>query len=161
MNKFDESALDIILSDADVQVQEVAASVKADGNKLIKNGDMQVDRIYGELEGLIAVGSELLTYGKYSVENETEGALMGLGSLLNSVNGTIKEFTKIHSQNLKFQQQQMLEQQKHENKMELLKYKQELSSATADTDTTDMYAYSQEEVIKALNEELKNEDAKE
>jgi hypothetical protein len=147
---FDVHSMDAILQDADEQVYEVAENIEQDANLIAKDEKIDVSRVYNELEGLISVGNQILKNAKYAVEMDptAEGVLAGTSSMMNAIKDTVKEFTKIHLQNLKFEQQVQLEKLKQQGREKLV----ELRKTEPEEDYEDLVPYNQENIIKEIME---------
>lgn len=147
-NSFDPNMMDVLINDAD-QVHEVAVKIKEDKKLISKNESVDVERVYGELSTLISTGNEIIKNAKYAVDMDptAEGVLAGTASMMNSVKDTIKEFTKIHLQNIKFEQQMQLEKVKQEGREKLV----ELRKIDADVeDLTHLVPFNQEDIIRDI-----------
>lgn len=151
-NSFDPSALDEVLDDAE-EVHEIAERIEEDKAMIESNQAVDVNRVYGELEGLINIGNDILKNAQYAVEMDptAEGVLGGAASMLNAVKDTVKEFTKVHLQNLKFQQQMELEKLKQQGREKLV----EMRHGEDDEENTHLVPFNQEEIIKGIVDQEK------
>ena len=152
-NLFHADSLNMILDEADDvhQVEEIAVKLKEDESLIKQNSEVDVTRVYKELSGLIEVGNDVLKSAKYAIDMDptAEGVLGGAASVINSIKDTVKEFTKIHMQNLKFEQQKELEFIKQQGREKLVLLRQPDDEESDDLATV---PYNQEEIINQLNE---------
>lgn len=151
-NLFNPNSLNMILDDAqDVhKVEEIALKLKDDDEMIQQNSKVDVKRVYGELASLIEIGNDVLKSAKYAIDIDptAEGVLAGASSVIHAVNDTVKEFTKIHIQNLKFEQQKQIEYIKQKGREKLVLLRQ----PTDEEKDIETVPYNQEEIIKQLNE---------
>jgi len=121
---FDPNRLDEILNDA----VPTALPTRMDLNVeqfMTSDGKIDRDKVYAELGKLIASGNWLVQ-GFSRVNPDTEGALSGMASVIASLRQLIGEFTKIHNQELKFEQQTQMERIKLDFKMQLQERKHQM-----------------------------------
>jgi len=146
-NSFDPHTMDAILGDAEDQVFEVSEKLEEDKTLIESNQNVDVKRVYNELEGLISLGNGILKNAKYAVEMDptAEGVLGGAASMINAVKDTVKEFSKIHLQNLKFEQQVQLENLKQAGREKLVALKN-----TEEDVPENLIPFSQEDIIKEI-----------
>lgn len=153
---FIPESIDSIFTDADEihQPKEIMKKIKQSNKMIQQNKDVDVDKVYGELASLISIGNDILKSAKYAVEVDptAEGILAGTASMLNAIKDTVKEFSKIHMQNLRFNQQIELEKIKQRGKEKLLKMR---GTDEAETDTMELVPFNQEDVIANLISEQK------
>ena len=83
--------------------------------------DIDFQRVYGELEGMIQTGKDTLDMLNAIDQDIIDcRTLSASATLINSINNLLDQFTKIHLINLKFQQAKELEIIKHNNKLEII-----------------------------------------
>lgn len=90
-----------------------------------KSGDsVDFNRVYSELEKLIENGNVALQVLS-AIDPDVSGSEVAsaTAALMNAIKGCMAEFTKIHMQHIKFQQQMQLEELKHKHKLEQIKAK--------------------------------------
>jgi hypothetical protein len=147
---FDTHMMDAILDDAEDQVQEIAKNINEDKALIAVNENIEVKRVYNELENLISLGNGILKNAKYAVEMDptAEGVLAGTASMMNAVKDTVKEFTKIHLQNLKFEQQVQLEKLKQNGREKIV----ELRKTDNEEEYENLVPFNQEDIIKEIME---------
>ena len=123
-----------------------------------------VDSVYSELKKLIENGNSALDSLKYVILSNPEPELVdSMASLINAIKDTLKEFTKIHLQNIKHQQHKEIEEIRIKAKKEMLQLKIDETKKLLQNkngeqnNTTNLLAYTQEHVINALNK-CKNND---
>jgi orotidine-5'-phosphate decarboxylase len=150
---FDTQMMDAILDNAEDQVQEIAKNIEEDKALIAVNENVEVERVYNELENLISLGNGILKNAKYAVEMDptAEGVLAGTASMMNAVKDTVKEFTKIHLQNLKFEQQVQLEKLKQLGREKII----ELRKSDDDEEFENLVPFNQESIIKEIMENKK------
>lgn len=134
--------------------------IGVEGGNLLKNDDnIKLDinnptQIYDEMAKLAQTSNEILTTTKYflSTTNEPNSEMIiGISNVMNSLRDTLKEFTKVHNDQLVHQRKLELEKQKFEYKKELLKLKKELSEKNPiEAQTINKVPYSQEQIMKML-----------
>lgn len=111
-------------------------------------------QVYKEYAKLVQSGNELLTAAKYLINTgEPDGeAITAVASVITSVKETLKEFSNLHTSELRHQRQMELENLRHENRLKLLEKKRELENPVIDVESNKQtFEYSQEEIIKFLN----------
>jgi len=156
--KFETSSLDVILSDAD-EIQEVAeqqSDISSQTPMLIgtqNQATVDVVRVYNELSNLLSTGNNLLESAKYAVDQDPtqEGILTGAAALLSTIKDVMKEFTKVHLQNIKFEQAKQLQLLKHNDRKDLVELKNTLDK-TAQELPKDALAYTQEDIVRQIIE---------
>ena len=116
-------------------------------------------RVYSELEKLIENGNVALQV-LAAIDPDVSGSEVAsaTASLMNAIKGCMAEFTKIHMQHIKFQQQMQLEELKHKHKLEQIKAKGLVTKEQSATDTFDVDAgqvslveWETESVTKYIN----------
>lgn len=154
-NEFDPSLMDAILDSSEEQIFEIQNKIEEDKELMASKTEVDSKRVYGELENLIGLGKEILKNAKYAIEIDptAEGALTGVASVINAVKDIVKEFTKVHLQNLKFEQQIQIEKLKQKGREKLAKMRK-----TEDTsDIEELVPYNQEENIRIIKRILETE----
>lgn len=87
--------------------------------------------VYKKIADLIDNGNAALQMLQSIDLDVADPALIGAtSSLMNSIRGCISEFTKIHQQWIRFNQTMKLEDKRLENRMKLIKYKNEIQNGT-------------------------------
>ena len=160
-NSFDPNMLDMIIENGDEtteEVYEIKKQIEEDKNHIEKTGNVNVDKVYSELSELIALGSNVLKSAKYAVDMDptAEGVLAGTASMMNAVKDTVKEFTKIHLQNIKFQQQVELEKIKQKGREKLIELRNQ--GKEVDGEVIDTTPFCVEDIIEELNSYEKNQE---
>ena len=102
------------------------------GEVMKKSGDaISYSYVYKKIGDLIDTGNASLQMLQSIDPDMTDPTILtATGSLINSIRGCISEFTKIHQQWLRFQQQLKLYDKRLETQKELSKYKQDLRNGT-------------------------------
>lgn len=122
-----------------------------------------VKAVYDELKKLIENGNSILETVKYVVQSNADPELVSsMASLISSITDTLREFTKLHLQNIKHEQQKELELIKIKAKKEMLQLKIDetkklLQNKNGEENNTNLIAYTQEHVINTLNKYKTNE----
>ena len=150
-NSFDPHTLDAILN-PESQVHEIRQAIQEDSELLNAKKEVDINKVYTELAGLVGAEKEILNLAKYAVESDptTEGLLSGISSLTNSIKDTLGMFLKLHNQNIKHQQQLELERYKHECRKELVNMRA-VNVPPSRGEDSDLVPFSQEEIVKYLN----------
>lgn len=134
-----------------------------DDNTTQPQQNTNVDSVYSELKKLVESGNSVMDSLKYVILSNPEPELVAsMASLINVIKDTLKEFTKIHLQNIKHQQQKEIEEIKIKAKKEMLQLKIDetkklLQNKNGEQNNTNLLAYTQEHVINALNKCKNNE----
>lgn len=154
-HNFDPSTLDTLFEDAEIiddnGNSQVPLQIESSDNSMIEsNSDVNVDNVYRELEQLISVGNDILKTAKYAADMDptADGVLAGTASMLNAVKDTVKEFTKIHLQKLKFEQQKELELIKQAGRERIVELRKQTGE---DISPVDMVPFNQESVVEIIN----------
>jgi hypothetical protein len=110
--------------------------------------------VYHELSNLINVSYELLDAARYALETnpEGEGVISGISAMIDSIRDLLREFIKIQTMSMRFDQMKELEILKTQCKKELLQMK---LNAVADPNSVgkapiDMYEFNQEKIITSI-----------
>lgn len=125
-------------------------------NKTLTLSTENVESIYNELKTLVSNGNEVLNTVKYVLQSNADPELVAsMASLLVAIKDTLKEFTKIHLQNIKHSQQKEIEEIRIKAKKDLLQIKidetKKLLTKNNEKDIN-LIPFNQEAVITALNE---------
>jgi hypothetical protein len=114
----------------------------------------KVENVYQEFTDLIKTGKTVLASAAEAVRYNPDGEnLAGLSSLINTVKDTLKEFSKVHLLQVKYNQQIAIEELKAKKKLEFLKAKSLLEKENNKDDTpTNLIKFNQEEIIDAIVE---------
>lgn len=159
---FDEENINEIFNiDSPTSGSMVVSNNKSD--MVIKDGDgivvPNVEKIYGELGNLIKTGNDILKSAEYLVSVEPDGeSIAGAAQMINSVKDVIREFSKLHTNHIRHQQNMELEKLKQDNREKLLeiKYKkeQDLKKNPAligdDGNVINTVGFNQEKVIQEI-----------
>ena len=126
------------------------------GDVMKKTGDaVSYSYVYKKIGDLIDTGNASLQMLQSIDPDMTDPQILtATGSLINSIRGCISEFTKIHQQWLRFQQQMKLYEKRLDMQKQLAKYKQELRNGNSEKngeDAAQMYEMSSTELIEFLN----------
>ena len=145
--------IDKVLSDLNVEninsVEQPSTELSVpDKNEVSINPDA----IYDRLNKLIETGDTLLKTTQYLIQSSPDADnISSAASLISSIRDVVHEFTVIHRDKLKFDQQLQLEQYKAAQKEKLLKMR--LSNNTSSSEQpnpVDMMEYSQENIINQI-----------
>ena len=86
------------------------------------------DYVYKKIGQLIDTGNATMQLLQSIDPDVTNPATLGAtASLMNSIKGCISEFTKIHQQYIKFQHAMQLEQIRHENKKDIIRFRKSVA----------------------------------
>lgn len=159
-DEFDPTELDKILNEEDSNCE----LDNTNSNTQLQLFDEQncnpkVNKVYEQLSNLISIGNKTLEDAQYLIRTSPDGEnISAIASLLNAIKDTVKEFTKIHGQNIKHQQEKELLMLKFEGKKKMLDYKLQKQKETEQeiNPATDTYAYDQREIIKSATDIIKN-----
>jgi hypothetical protein len=153
-NAFNANSLDIIVQEADNQIQQIEKKIEYDKSLMAINTEIDTTRVYGELEDLILLGKDILKNAKYAIELDptAEGAMSGVSSVISAVTDIVKEFTKIHLQHLRFQQQVELEKIKQKGREKLVELRQKNTEQDDQIEKGDLIMYSQEQIVEVINQ---------
>ncbi len=146
------SKLDInqIISDLDInddKLVEIPSTSLSVSDK--SEAEVNPNVIYSRLNKLIETGDNLLQTTQYLINTSPDAEnISSAASLISSIRDVVHEFTTIHRDRLKFEQQLTLEKFKAQEKEKLLKMRLENNSSTENhSDSTEMLEYSQESII--------------
>lgn len=123
--------------------------------------------VYKKIGDLIDTGNASLQVLQSIDPDMTDpGILTATGTLINSIRGCIAEFTKIHQQWLRFQQQMKLQDRRLENQKKLLEFKEQLRNGTLNktAEAEQLHQLGSNELIEFLRwkkEKEENEKKKE
>ena len=97
----------------------------------VRANDVNVNRIYEDLEKLTTDGASILQSAREIMEtaDDVEG-IAGVASVMNSLRSVVHEFNAINMQNIKHQQALELEERKLQNKIKLEKERAALKNTT-------------------------------
>ena len=146
--------IDQVLSDLDIEnvnsVEQASTELSIPNNTEVS---VNPDVIYSRLNKLIETGDNLLKTTQYLIQSSPDADnISSAASLISSIRDVVHEFTVIHRDKLKFDQQLQLEQYKATQKEKLLKMRLENNQSTS-SDTTksvDMLEYSQESIVAEI-----------
>lgn len=147
------SQLDINQLMTDLEIESVEEVSSTDLSIPIKQ-EITVDpeTIYNKLNGLINTGDKILKTAEYFVTSAPDSEnISSAASLISSVRDVIHEFTIVHRDKLKFDQQMKIEEFKAQQKKELFLLKQQMNDKPSNqSNEIEMMEYSQESIIDAL-----------
>lgn len=128
----------IVESDYDYDDSPLASPVSPNIANLVNKengGTVDYSRVYGQLEKLIENGNIALEIlGAIDPDVSGMEVASATATLMNAVKNCVAEFTKIHMQHIKFQQQmQMMELKHHYKMMELEKRKEMYAAKSGET----------------------------
>lgn len=126
------SDIDLINPEEDDYLPDDDKNFLQKGEVLKSTGDaISYSYVYKKIGDLIDTGNASLQVLQSIDPDMTDPSILtATGSLINSIKGCISEFTKIHQQWLRFQQQLKLEDVRLNHKMKLMEFKKNLYDGT-------------------------------
>lgn len=93
-----------------------------------KGNQISFDYVYKKIAQIIDTGNSTLEVLQAIDPDESNPATLGAtASLINSIRACISEFTKIHLQYIKFQNAVKMEEIKHKNKKDIIRFRKKVS----------------------------------
>ena len=137
-------------------------------DKVDKDGDsdellLNTSKVYDQLTELIKNGNDVFSTVKMMIEADPDAEMVhGAAQMLNAIRDTLREFTRIHIEEIRFSKRKELEEIKIEARKKELEYKYEktkellqiknntkqIQSATGETE--DLYPFSQEQIVETI-----------
>ena len=135
--------------DSDNSVEQTTTELSVADKKEV---NINPDIIYHRLNQLIETGDNLLKTTQYLIQSSPDADnISSAASLISSIRDVVHEFTVIHRDKLKFDQQLQLEEYKANQKEKLLKLRLEHTSTPKNNDVSEnMIEFSQESIIDAI-----------
>jgi len=167
LDKIDETQLEFSPAMEDVPddyLENGSKSWEETKNVINKeSGDsISFNYVYKKIAELIDNGNAALQMLQSIDLDVADPSLIGAASsLMNSIRGCISEFTKIHQQWIRFNQTMKLEEKRFENRMKLIKYRNEVQNGTENVvsaKTNDLYEVKSTDLVAFLK--WKEEQAK-
>jgi len=134
--------------------------------------ELDKDKVYTELATLIKNGNDVFSTVKMMIEADPEAEMVqGAASMLNAIKDTLREFTKLHIAQMRFEQQKEIEELKIKGRKEINEHKFNKAKELIDnkqsqnqigfdpTTTTELMPFSQEKIIEAIVNEEKEKKA--
>ena len=151
--------IDQLITDLEIETESVENSSTDLSVSSPQEISVDPSTIYKRLNGLIETGDNLLKTTQYLVNSTPDPEnIASAASLIGSVRDVIHEFTVIHRDKLKFDQQMELERYKASEKEKLLKMRLDQTTKTEPTTSdVEMVEFSQEQIINSI---LKQESIK-
>lgn len=142
----------------DENIQSVDESQQPPTDLTINNtndGQIDIDPnvVYSKLNSLINTGDKILKAAQYIVEAEPDAdSIASTASVISSVKDVIKEFTVLHRDKMRFEQQKELEMLKFEQRKQLAQIRaNDGKSIDIDQqDSIDVIEFSQEQIIEQI-----------
>lgn len=123
-------------------------------NRETGGGSISFGYVYRKIANLIDNGNAALEMLQSIDLDVADPSLIGAtSSLMNAIRGCISEFTKIHQQWIRFNQTMKLEDKRLENRMKLIKYRNEVqngSDESAMSKATELYEVKSADLVAFL-----------
>lgn len=147
---FNTNEKDDYLSESDKSWGETKNIV----NKETGGESVSFNYVYKKIADLIDNGNAALQMLQSIDLDVADPSLIGAtSSLMNSIRGCISEFTKIHQQWIRFNQTMKLEDKRLENRMKLIKYRNDVQNGTDETvnvKANDLYEVKSADLVAFL-----------
>ena len=145
------------LENPDQSTEDVSLTIPQD-NRL---SSVDPNLVYNKLNNLVETGDKILKTAQYLIDSAPDADnIASASSLIGSIKDVVHEFTVLHRDKLRFEQQKEIERFKAEQKEKLLKMRANLFSkntTTIESESVDTVEFSQEQIIEKL---VELEDAK-
>ena len=146
MAGFDGNIIDGFIT-AEVGDRMLPTGISNDSTELA----VDVGLVYEELGDLIITSKEILGEARLILVNDTTGeSIAGVARMIDTIRQLVKEFSTVHTQNLKFEQQKEMEQIKHDNRERLLYLRNPELNPSDDDEVDTLIPFSQEDVIRKI-----------
>lgn len=131
--------------------EAISVSKEDDGQR---EANVDVEEVYKQLNELIKIGNTILQSANYAISSSPDSDnISATAALLGEIKDTMKEFTRLYHDKIKFERQKELEHLKAKHKQELLIAKQRIGGKElpgAVGEPTQLVEYNQESIIKKL-----------
>lgn len=152
--------IDQLFDDLNIEEENKSVEEKSSTDLTVSNpAELQVaidpNIVYGKLNNLVDTGDKLLKTAQYLIDAAPDADnIASTASLITSVKDVIKEFTVLHRDKMRFEQQKELERFKAEQKEKLLRLRINSDKAVTQPGEgpIDVVEFSQEAIIEKLAE---------